>query len=340
MKTLLFKLTCIHGLSDIVAREIAQYPQYSVVQKAPDSVYIETRSDLKKLLNLRSVLQVYLISQDAQYHPLFISKHKSVLGEMIETALNTSPNKFTSFSMSCAGSDSAEVRRIIAYITDHFKLVYQPDEADIKIYIGKNGTMWELGVSMSPRPLSDRDYKTHHIPGGINPSIAYAMNSLCNLSNAKNYLNIFSGSATLPIEAALQYPNIVYTGIENNKETTSKSIHNIRTAGLIKNISITYADIYDNPELGIFDVITADVPFGMQIGKNSDITKLYTHFLTYSEKHLHDTGTLIIYTSETDIMRTCLKNSVFHIDREIPLKLITSVNSYLYPSIFVCKKKQ
>jgi len=44
--------------------------------------------------------------------------------------------------------------------------------------------------------------------GAIDPNIAYALNYYCELENKKSYLNVFSGSATPPTEAALEYQNL------------------------------------------------------------------------------------------------------------------------------------
>lgn len=337
MNSYLLKITHIHGLSEIVSTEIKNYSHTTITQKNIDHLYVQTSADLASFLSLQSALQVYLVSQNTTYNPLFLSKHKSIIGQLIQTVQTHIPKTFKTFSLNCAGSDSNEIKSIQKYIAEHFYL-RECDDADMKIYIGKINTTWEIGVSISPRALSQKTYKQYHIPGGIHLSIAYAMNSLCELKHKTSYLNVFSGSATLLIEAALQYPHLSYVGIEYNKQTISGSIGNIRAAGLIKNISITHANIMDNPELGIFDVITADVPFGMQIGKSTDLLKLYDAFITYSSEHLNPDGILAIYTSETSLMRQSLDHSNFTIITELPLKIITSINSYLYPCIFICKK--
>ena len=160
----------------------------------------------------------------------------------------------------------------------------ESDEADLKIHIIKPENIWEIGIQITPRPLSVRDYKVINMSGAMDPTIAYAVNSFCNLDSALSYLNVFSGSATLLIEAGQCYPNLEkLLGFDNDKKRLSLSIQNIKRAGLIKKVQVKDADIFDRPDLGTFDAVVSDLPFGMSILKNEDLEKLYTTFIQYCE---------------------------------------------------------
>src|SRR3990167_1760169 len=128
----------------------------------------------------------------------------------------------------------------LAFITGLKEIVLNEiNEADMKIHIIKTGRTWEIGGQITPKPLSFRDYKIKHMSGAMDPTIAYAMNSLSRLGNANFYLNIFSGSATLLIEAGQCYPDLKQlVGFDNNKENISLAIQNIKKAGLIKRIQL------------------------------------------------------------------------------------------------------
>jgi 23S rRNA G2445 N2-methylase RlmL len=172
----------------------------------------------------------------------------------------------------------------------------------------------------------------------MDPTIAYAVNSLCGLESANSYLNVFSGNATLLIEAGQCYEKIEkIMGFDNNKRHISLSIQNIKKAGLIKKIQVKEADIIDNPDFGKFDVIVSDLPFGMIISKNEDLENLYTAFIKYCEKTLKKDGRLAIYTSQYEIIESVLVKSEFRIIQSIQLRLMTSVGAYLKPKIIVCK---
>ena len=83
--------------------------------------------------------------------------------------------------------ESPELKSIREYIARDYRLIESAD-ADLKISIGKTNEFWEIGVELTTKPLSVRDYKINHVSGGIHPTIAYIMNSLCDLSNKKRYL--------------------------------------------------------------------------------------------------------------------------------------------------------
>ena len=336
MQTLI-KLTFISGLKDIVLQDLTHIEEIQVIEEDDDSVYIDNVTHVRKLLSLRSVTNIYLIRRDQRLNPRYISNHKSILGELIQGAVGQNPKVFKTFKLRCAGIQTEEVQQIQEYIQDTYKLT-QAEEADMEVYIHKPNTEWEIGVRLAPRPLSVREYKVEHIKGGINPTIAYAMNSFCDLEHSTSYLNICSGSGTLLIEAAQTNSKLKLLGFDKDNKHNSQAIQNIKKAGLIKSIQIKSADICDNPDYGMFDVITADLPFGMQISKDEDLEKLYKTFVTYCEEKLNKEGTLVAYTSEWQLLKDILEKSKFAIIKTLDFKLSTSVGSYIYPKAFVCKK--
>jgi 16S rRNA G966 N2-methylase RsmD len=334
----LFKLIFIPGLKDVVIRELALHKAVRSIETTNDSIYIES-ADYDDLLSLRSVIAVFLITQGKQLTPRFISNHKSILGTLIEKVLGRS-SVFKTFKISCAGPRSKEVQSIKRFVADTYRLT-ETSEADLEIYIGKTGGMWECGVRLTPRPLSLREYKKENLKGALNPTIAYAMDSLCDLETAKSYLNIFSGSATLLIEAGLSNPKLKLVGFDSDGKRNAAAIQNIKAAGLLQSIKLHTADIFSKPSLGTFDCITADLPFGMQINEIEDLPKLYETFLKYCETVLVEYGTLVAYTAQTELFAKKLSASRFRIETVLDLTLPTTVSprKYLHPKIFVCSFK-
>lgn len=326
--------------------------------------FLETLQALKKL---QSVTNIYLVQKGEKLHPLHINNHKSILGTMIELVIHASETKtFKTFKLRCAGSDSAEVVLIRKYIADTFKLA-ESEEADLDTYIHKPSELWEVGVRVTPRPLSVRDYKVENIRGGMNPAVAYTINTFALAQLTSNlvtpapfsYLNICSGSATLLTEAAIEIskiyaiaqkdtskiigqsiPNTIkLLGFDIENKTNSLAIQNIKKAGFIRSIQIKTADLLDKPDFGMFDAIVSDLPFGMQIAKGSDLNKLYKAFVEYSEAHLNPNGVIVVYTTEVDTFENALRGSKFEIKKSIALQITTAVNSHIHPKIFVCKFK-
>ncbi len=335
------KLAFITGLREIVLSEISQYANLRVIRGEGDFIYLYFVQDLTVIKRLRSVSRAYIVVQNSKYNPRYISEHKSILGNLIEIIISGNKDKFKTFKITCAGSDSSSVRSIAEYIQRTYGLA-EKEESDMKIHIIKKlDEIWEIGVQITPRPLSLRDYKIKNMSGAMDPTIAYAVNSLCELKNANSYLNIFSGSATLLIEAGQCYLNLKQLiGFDNNKKIISLAIQNIKKAGLIKRIQLKEKDIFDKPDIGKFDAIASDLPFGMSISKNEDLKNLYKHFIEYCEETLNRSGRLVVYTSEHEILKQIILESRLKIVKTLELKFITSVNAYLRPKIFVCRLKQ
>jgi 23S rRNA G2445 N2-methylase RlmL len=331
------KLSFITGLRDIVLDEISKQANLHVLREEGDFLYLNYVEDLGIIKHLRSVARAYMIVHDPKYNPLYISNHKSMLGVLVKTVIdNKDQDVFKTFKVTCAGSDSKEVREINRYVKDTYDLI-EKDEADIKIHIIKLEDIWEVGVQITARPLSVRDYKVKNMSGAMDPTIAYAVNSLCGLDDANSYLNVFSGSATLLIEAAQCYPKLeTLVGFDNDKKRISLAIQNIKKAGLIKKIQLKEVDIFDKPDIGRFDAITSDLPFGMAVSKNENLEDLYQCFIEYCQSTLNNKSKLVVYTSEYEIFEKAIMRSEFMITKTLELKFITSVNSYLRPKIFVC----
>ena len=150
------KLSYVTGLRSVVLKELEKI-NLSVFSEGEDSVYINfSKDDLLNVKLLRSVARAYLVLQGEKYHPSYLSNHKSVLGNIIDFIIDGNTKNFSSFKISCAGSDSSEVKNILNYIKEKYFLT-EKDEADLKIHIIKSEDVWEVGAQVTPRPLSVRD---------------------------------------------------------------------------------------------------------------------------------------------------------------------------------------
>src|SRR3989338_3708645 len=185
------KLAYINGLKGIVLNEISQYPDLHVSKEGGDIIYLDFIQNIAQITDLRSVLRAYIIARNEKYTPLYISNHKSILCNLINLVIEGKKNEFKTFKIVCAGSDSPEVRSIAMFIQQTYKLTEEKD-ADLKIHIIKTCETWEIGVQITPIPLSNRNYRARSMAGAMNPTNSYAGNFLSKLESAESYLNIFS----------------------------------------------------------------------------------------------------------------------------------------------------
>lgn len=329
------KLAFISGLKEVVLKELGTIPGCSVLEVYSDEIYIAYPEDFRPILGLKSVTNASLFIEGEKFNPLYVFNHKSILDDMVEIVKGLNSEKPKTFKIICAGSDSTEVRGIAKYISDKYKLE-EGEESDLKIYIIKSGSVWQVGVFLTYRPLTVRLYRDANIPGAMNPTIAYAVNSLCNLEGKESYLNPFCGSGTLLIEAGLIYHNLKnVVGFDNDKKALTASIRNLKEAKLIEKVKIVEADLLENPDLGKFDVIASDIPFGMAILKDGNLEFLYDKFVEYCLNHLNGNGVLAVYTSEHELFKSVISKYGFELTNEIQLKFMTNSNSNIYPKVLV-----
>jgi tRNA G10 N-methylase Trm11 len=78
----------------------------------------------------------------------------------------------------------------------------------------------------------------------------------------------------------------------------------------------------------------------MQISKGEELDVLYEKFLDYCDQKLNEGGTVGVYTPKIEIIERLIQSSCFLIEFRLPLKMVTSVNSYLLPVLYTLKRKQ
>lgn len=183
--------------------------------------------------------------------------------------------------------------------------------------------------------LADRNWRVCNIPGGMKAPLAYAMNQISQPSDTDRYLNIFSGSATLLIERAKMQKSGELIGFDYNGNTNTCAVKNLKAAKVVQSVSIHTHDIYDEPNLREFNVITSDLPFGEDIGNKDELPQLYSQVLRYSLKHIKKHGKIVLFTMKTSIFEKTAKEIGINITKEWQLKLPNSNGKYYYPKIYL-----
>jgi hypothetical protein len=97
------RLNFISGLSEIVTKELEQFPTLSIQSVTPEALYLASNADLHAILHLRSITHAFLVKRGENLHPAFLANHKSVLMELVEEVLAFNNHTMRTFSLSCAG---------------------------------------------------------------------------------------------------------------------------------------------------------------------------------------------------------------------------------------------
>ena len=137
------KIGYIQGLKEVVEIEIKQKTNNQILVAGDDFMYLDFDGTFEKFLNLKSIGNVSLVTRDVNFNPTYLSKHKEVLKSLIDIIFVQSNDKFKTFRISCAGSDSEEVGNIIKYIENEYSININL-EADLKINIYKVKNLWEI----------------------------------------------------------------------------------------------------------------------------------------------------------------------------------------------------
>lgn len=342
----MWKIEYVHGSFELVQLELKKQNLISyLLWHTETQAYLAGEVSFSTIYQLKTILKAYQVEQDDRFTPRYIANHKSRLGNLVswlqEMWGEEFYQEFHSFSIQCAGKDSPEVRSIITYIEEVTKLVYDDLDPDLKCYIIKIEDTWEIGVQIAARPVSMRDYRVEHMPGALNASIAYGMNLLADVGQADSYCNPCAGSGTLALEAALANPHLSSVqGFDLDTEALTLAMHNITQAGLQSRIHLSHRDLCDIPDLGCYDVIASDLPFGMGVAKYADLDFLYRSFFWFARKNLAPQGRLVVITSQSDVFCQAMSETGFGIEAEITLRSMTSANDYLETYIYLCMRKQ
>ena len=202
-----------------------------------------------------------------------------------ETARSARPAMLT-FRLAAAGADSAVFRRLAASLEAATALREDPVDGQVLVrvrpYRHAGASGWEALVRLTPRPLSTRAWRVCNRPGGLNATVAVALNEMLGLAPGSGYLNLMCGSGTLLIERALAGPHGRLVGVDIEQDALACTTINMAAAGVADRVQLIRADVED-PSLvarlgagagghgagtGRFGAIAADVPWGDAVGSH------------------------------------------------------------------------
>ena len=201
------------GMEDIAALEIEELiGQKSIINESCAVFNIKRYEDLFKLCYLsQSAKGVYFLFSEFEYKDLFNDFKKNI--ENID--FNGWLGKKVSFKVKCIKDFENDISTpdfekefgaiIIGQIEKKSKYRQKVDlnnpEMIFFVYLKKDKCYF--GIDFSGFDLSKRSYNIFTNPASIKGTIAYSMARLCGYNKKESFLDCFSGSGIIPIEAAL-----------------------------------------------------------------------------------------------------------------------------------------
>lgn len=275
------------GLERISIKEIQQTLRYvSDIKESRKGVIRFTYSgDFSDIVSLKTVFSVYVVTFFSLPRPKAFLGH-NVLQNLTSFISHIISNPYfsskQSLNIEAAGKDSLVIRRLASEIAHELGVNIAVDKGDIEIRLQRDSqkTGWEVLVRLTSRPLVSRSWRKHDMQGALNAATAHAMNLLAGIHDDDRYLNICCGSATLLIERARHADAMTLKGYDLNTNALKIAHENILAAGVENAVEVSIGDCRFLPESDEFySIITADLPFGLLIGKKQENATLYYELL-------------------------------------------------------------
>lgn len=289
-------------------QRVALYPPAE-----PDAVRFRYRGDTRDLLELRTVVAVYLIRQYPVPRPrgLLGHEHFQKLLRQIQAVRDLYPaGTFRTFRISAAGHDSAVFDRIKGEISRHTGLTYDPEEAELFIRVRPSTIKaegWEVLVRLSPRPLSARSWRICDMEGALNATVASAMIEMSLPKSHDRFLNLMCGSGTLLIERLARRPASLLAGCDIDAGVLACACQNVKAAGFEGYVHLIQADATRLPfPRGSFDVLCADLPWGQRVGSHEQNVSLYPLVLAEAARVAVPGARMVMLTHEVTLFESLL----------------------------------
>jgi tRNA (guanine6-N2)-methyltransferase len=329
-ETIHIELEVPQGIEDICKAEVQEkISDYQAMLLHDGAITFDYTGNLSALNSLKSITAAYIVLKFEVPRPkaLLGHEHFTKIIRAIESV--THAGGFQSLNINAAGSDSSVMNRLKQEINQATGLQVQ-EVGDLLIRIRKQNHQWQVLIRTTPRPLATREWRIYDMPGALNGSIAYAMNTL--LPKDVSCVNFMCGSGTLMIEAC--NPQHYLCGLDNDHEALEFAKGNLSAAGITT--PIVYTDATQSPfadaSLG---AISADLPFGQLKGSHRLNQVLYPAVLKEMWRVLSNDGLTVLLTHEARLMNQLLKTMDWHIEqiRTVSLRGI-------HPRIYVLRKRQ
>ncbi|XP_056332978.1 THUMP domain-containing protein 2 [Danio aesculapii] len=210
----------------------------------------------------------------------------------------------TSFRVSCRCSgviarsnNSQRLSRIIGMAIKEqlgWKVDLREPVLEVNVYLSDDHCI--VGIPLLKHPLASRSYMKHN---GLRSTIAWAMTSLCprQLNNCV-ILDPMCGVGAVLLEAAQEYSNAVFLGMDTDGSQLQKAAENVKASGMEGRVQLLQSSALEIPLAdGAVDAVLCDVPFGRKFSCSSDMTTALPLLLKEMERVLRVGGHLVLLLS-------------------------------------------
>ncbi len=300
------------GLEAVASEELAALG--ARVAPARGGLLVDFDGAPGRLLSLRTVGAVHrrLVFQVPRPKALLGSESFRRLQASIEDVLRAA-GPFKGLRIAAAGAQSSVFRRLGSALAEAVGVPVDQVAGDLVLRVTPAVGGWEVLVRLTPRPLSTRPWRVCNLPGGINATVAVAMNRMVGESPGDSYLNLMCGSGTLLIERALSARSAArLLGVDISAEALSCARENWAAAGTRRSgqaVEWLQADIRGLDLGGGYAAITADAPWGDAVGEHVTNRELHAELLACAARAAAPQARFALLSHEVRIAREAIAQS-------------------------------
>jgi len=216
------------------------------------------------------------------------------------------------------------------------EIVFRNKETNIEIFRNLYSPTYIEDSSGKILNLSKREWRKEYVPAGINPSLAYILCMVADLSEEDIVYDPFCGASVIPI-TALKYFNVKRVICSDiSGKAIEKSEINFNTAAINKSkYRLFRSDIKDVAlNKKNVDKIISNLPFGIRVGKHSNNVEIYKSLEVLANRLLRTRGKLVLLTQEKKLLREVFSKENWNV------KSVLRVDEGgLLPEVFVIERK-
>ncbi len=288
--------------------------QYAVPSPTgPTEVQFTYTGDLAVLARLGTVSAVSLVHRVPVPRPraLLSNDHFRALIETINRVRRLAPaGTYRTLHLSAAGAGSSVLVRLTEELARATGLEIAPDAGDLHLRLRRPleaAEGWDMLVRLAPRPLATRPWRVANLPGALNATVAHAMALLTTLRDDDVYANLCCGSGTLLIERCAAGPAARVFGCDTDPAALDAARANIAASRHAARIGLHNWDARTLPLADAsVSALTADLPFGVQMGNHATNRTLYPALLAEAARVARTGAHFALLTSEVKLTETML----------------------------------
>lgn len=342
-RTFALELDVLEGLERFAVDELDELPDRAIqsLDVRCGAIRLQYAGDLHALLQLRSVLAVYLVLSYPVPRPraLLGHQHLTRLVAALEQVRGlVPPGRYRTIRLSAAGDDSRVLERLKHTLAEQTGLVVTPDEGDLLLRLRRALDVdgWEVLVRLTPRPLATRAWRVCNRPGAPNATLAYAMMRLTHPSPADRVVNLACGSGTLLVERLAFGPARSVVGCDLDHEALLCARRNLEAAGYMGRVRLEPWDATMLPlSSGSVDVVCADLPFGQLTGSHRDNQALYPRLVMEAGRVTAHHGRMVLLTHEVRLLERVLEQ---HADHWTVMDVVRVRSGGMTPRIYLLRR--